>query len=76
MIGLGTQDNGDDAIDFVETYETYSFPVYWDESFETWLAFGITGQPAAALLSPTGEVLGGWLGMFPTDEVLELATNA
>ena len=76
MIGLGTQDRGSDAIDFVETYETYSFPVYWDESFETWLAFGITSQPAAALLSPTGEVLGGWLGMFPIDEVLELAANA
>ena len=76
MIGLGTQDDGSDAIDFVETYETYSFPVYWDESFETWLAFGITSQPAAALLSPTGEVLGGWLGMFPIDEVLELAAQA
>jgi hypothetical protein len=76
VIGLGTQDSGSDAIDFVETYETYSFPVYWDESFETWLAFGITSQPAAALLSPTGEVLAGWLGMFPIDEVLELAAQA
>ena len=50
--------------------------MYWDESFETWLAFGITSQPAAALLSPTGEVLGGWLGMFPIDKVLELAAQA
>ena len=73
---MGTQDSGSDAIDFVESYETYSFPVYWDESFETWLAFGVTGQPAAALLSPEGEMLGGWLGSVPFDEILDLATNA
>ena len=76
MIGLGTQDTGSDAVDFVEEYETYSFPMYWDETFESWLAFGVTSQPAAALLSPTGELLGGWLGMFPIDDVLELAAGA
>jgi hypothetical protein len=76
VIGLGTQDSGGEAVDFVEQYETYSFPMYWDESFESWLAFGVTSQPAAALLSPTGEVLGSWLGMFPIDEVLELAARA
>lgn len=76
MIGLGTQDSSDDAVEFVENYETYSFPMYWDESFESWLAFGVTSQPAAALLSPTGELLGAWLGMFPIDGVLELAANA
>jgi hypothetical protein len=76
VIGLGTQDTGSDAVDFVEQYETYSFPMYWDETFESWLAFGVTSQPAAALLSPTGELLGGWLGMFPIDDVLELAAGA
>lgn len=76
MIGLGTQDTGDQAVDFVETYGTYSFPMYWDETFASWTAFGVTSQPAAALLSPTGELLGGWLGMFPIDDVLELAANS
>ena len=76
MIGLGTQDSGDEAVEFVESRETFSFPMYWDETFETWLAFGVTSQPAAALVSPTGEVLGAWLGMFPIDEVLELARRA
>jgi hypothetical protein len=72
---LGTQDSAGEAVDFVERYETYSFPMYWDETFDTWLAFGITSQPAAALLSPTGEVLGAWLGGFPEDEILELAAG-
>jgi hypothetical protein len=50
--------------------------MYWDETFESWAAFGVSSQPAAALLSPSGEVLGAWRGMFPIDEVLSLAANA
>ena len=49
--------------------------MYWDETFESWAAFGIRSQPAAALLSPDGEVLGGWLGRFDVDEVLDLAAQ-
>lgn len=76
MIGLGTQDDGDLAVDFVTSREVYSFPMYWDDTFESWAAFGVASQPAATLLSPTGETLGSWRGMFPIDEVLELAENA
>lgn len=76
MIGLGTQDSGDQAADFVETYSTYSFPMYWDETFESWAVFGIASQPAAILLSADGEPLAGWLGNFPMDEVLELAAGS
>ncbi len=76
MIGLGAQDDGPYAVDFVESRTTYSFPMYWDETFDSWLAFGVSSQPAAVLLSPDGEVLGSWRGMFPVDEVLDLAANA
>ncbi len=48
----------------------------WDESFETWEAFGVSSQPAAALLSPTGENLRGWFGMYDEGEVLELVGAA
>ena len=75
MIGLGTQDDGDQAIDFIESTGTYSFPMYWDETFESWSAFGIRSQPAAVLFAPDGTVLSGWLGGFPEDEVLELAAS-
>ncbi len=73
MIGLGTQDDSDYAVEFVESGGTYSFPMYWDETFESWNVFGVRSQPAAALLSGDGEVLGGWLGGIPEDEVLRLA---
>ena len=73
MIGLGTQDSGDEAAEFVRDRSTHSVPMYWDETYESWAAFGITGQPAAVLLSADGEPLAAWRGAFPEDEVLELA---
>ncbi len=76
MIGLGTQDDAELAVDFVERTGTYSFPMYWDETFVSWDQFGISSQPAAAMLSPDGEVLAGWLGGFDEDEVLRLAAEA
>jgi hypothetical protein len=76
VIGLGTQDSAGEAADFVRNYETYSFPMYWDETFESWSAFGIASQPAAVLLDAGGEPLGAWRGMFPEDDVLALATGS
>ena len=76
MIGLGTQDSAEEAKEFVERYGTYSFPMLWDETFETWQAFGVRSQPAAALMTPDGEPISGWLGPFPEDQVLELAAAA
>ena len=75
MIGLGTQDSAEEAVDFVERGGTYSFPMYWDETFVSWEVFGIASQPAAALLSPDGEVLAGWLGAFDQAEVLRLTAE-
>jgi hypothetical protein len=73
VIGLGTQDSPELGLDFIESTGTYSFPMFWDETFDTWAAFGIYSQPAAVLFDAEGEVLGGWLGAFPEDEVLALA---
>ena len=73
MVGLGTQDSAEEAVEFVASTGTLSFPMFWDETFVTWQVFGVGAQPAAALLAPDGELLGGWLGQFPVDEVLELA---
>lgn len=75
MIGLGTQDSAEEAVDFVERGGTHSFPMYWDETFVSWEVFGITSQPAAALLSPDGEVLAAWLGAFDQAEVLRLTAG-
>src|SRR6187431_90769 len=74
VIGLGTKDDADYAVDFVTSTVTYSFPMYWDETMSAWTPFGIVSQPAAVLLSPTGEVIKTWPGVFNGDKVLsELA---
>lgn len=45
----------------------------WDESFESWAAFGIAAQPAALLFAADGRFLQGWMGPFSEDEALSLA---
>jgi hypothetical protein len=47
----------------------------WDSSSRSWRDLGIPGQPAAVLLGPDGRELERWLGPFPEDEVLRLASQ-
>ena len=70
VIGLGTKDDADYAVDFVKSTSTYSFPMYWDETKSAWVPFGIVNQPAVVLLSPTGEILKKWNGTFQAEEVM------
>ena len=70
VVGLGTQDNLEYAADFIEVTGTVSFPMLWDPSFESWIHFGIPGQPAGVLLDADGSVIDAWLGPIPEDRVL------
>jgi peroxiredoxin len=74
MVGLGTQDSLALARDFVARYGT-TFTMLWDESFRSWRALGVTGQPAAVLLDPGGREVQRWVGPFPEAEVLRLASR-
>jgi len=60
----------------VNDFGTESFTMLWDESFQSWNAFGISGQPTVVLLAPDGSELGRWFGAIPEDEVLALAASA
>lgn len=71
VVGIGTQDDAGMAAEFVAQHEI-PFQMLWDESFETWVAFGIRAQPATALFSADGEMLGAWMGEMPEGEVLDL----
>ena len=74
MIGLGTQDSLGEAEDFVEDYGT-TFPMLWDESFQSWIELGVSSQPTAVMFTPEGTIITGWVGPFPEDQVLDLATQ-
>jgi len=74
VVGLGTQDSLGEAREFVARYGT-TFTMLWDESFRSWRQLGIPGQPAAVLLAPDGTEIERWLGQFPEDEVVQLASR-
>jgi hypothetical protein len=69
VVGLGTQDSLGEAEDFVQSYST-TFTMLWDEGFDSWIHFGINGQPAGILASSAGELIGQWSGGIPEDAVL------
>lgn len=75
MIGLGTQNDGDDAVDFVTDTSIHSFPMYWDDTSSAWAPFDVVLQPAAVLLAPDGTVLERWRGMFDEPTVLALTQS-
>lgn len=76
MVGLGSNATMADAEEFAATGGIESFPMLWDESFEAWTLFGVSGTPAAMLIAGDGTPIKGWLGPFPEDEVLALAAQA
>ena len=74
VVGLGTQDSLGEAEEFVDEYGT-TFQMLWDESFESWIALGVSSQPTALMLAPDGSAIAGWVGAFPEDEVIRLAAE-
>lgn len=75
VVGLGTQDSIEDATDFVNDTGTSSLLMTWDASFETWSYYGISSQPNAILVTPSGETIEAWAGRLSTDDVLEAIEN-
>lgn len=77
MIGLGTQDNFNQAQAFVARHAV-TFRMLWDRGFASWDHFGIQGQPASILVSTDGRELKRWIGPLDADdhaEVLRLAAS-
>ncbi len=42
----------------------------WDESFDSWEAYDVTGQPFFVLVEPDGTEIGRWRGF--SDEIQDL----
>lgn len=67
VIGLGTQDDLRLAKDFVAKGKI-TFPMLWDETFDSWRQLGIRSQPSAVLVSADGRELGRWQGRIDNRE--------
>jgi hypothetical protein len=75
VVGMGANNTMADAEEFADAGGIESFLMLWDESFEVWNAFGVTGTPAAVLLAGDGQVLDAWQGRLPLDDVIAAAQN-
>ena len=73
---MGAQDSLEQAGEFLETTGLQTPLMIWDVSFETWSYYGVRGQPTAILVDKTGDPIGGWLGVFDADEVLDAVAQA
>lgn len=71
-MGLGAQDDLAGASDFFRQFGPFSFPMYWDATFQSWNQLGLASQPASALFTADGKVIGAWFGRIPEDKVLAL----
>ena len=67
VVGLGTQDDLRLGRDFVAKGKI-TFPMLWDDSFESWRQLGIRSQPSAVLVSADGRELGRWQGRIDNRE--------
>ena len=60
IIGMGAQDDLEFAYRFIDRTGTGNgeITMIWDESFESWRAFGIRSQPYWLLYDAAGELIG------------------
>jgi thiol-disulfide isomerase/thioredoxin len=73
IIGLGAQDDLDQAAEFLELTGTGELDMVWDATGETWIHFGITNQPTVVVVSPEGEVQATWFREFDEAGILDAA---
>ncbi len=73
---MGAQDNLDQAEDFLASTGVETPLMIWDTGFDSWVYYGVTGQPIAILVDAEGNPLQGWRGAFDQEEVLRLAAEA
>lgn len=72
---MGTQDSFALAEQFRSSTGISSFPLLWDPSFESWMALGVSGQPAGILTTAEGTLVAQWRGAIPEEEVLAAAAE-
>lgn len=73
VIGLGTQDDEQQAKDFVAEHGLKTPRMLYDESFASWQQLGIRSQPGAMIFDAKGVSRYTWVGAFDEAEALEVA---
>lgn len=73
ILGLGAQDNLDQAVDFLADTSTQKLEMVWDASGKSWLHYKVTNQPTVVVLDAQGKVTKTWFRHFDAKEILDAA---
>ncbi len=73
ILGLGAQDDLDQAVDFLADTSTQDLEMVWDKAGETWLHFKVTNQPTVLVIGADGKVSKKWFRDFDADAILKAA---
>ena len=78
MIGLGSQDDFDQAVDFLGDTGVETPQMLWDPTFQTWLTLGVSVNSQMIMLTPEAEAASNlFYGFGDTEQaaILDLASE-
>ncbi|WP_019875609.1 TlpA family protein disulfide reductase [Sporichthya polymorpha] len=73
VLGLGAQDDVDQARGFLADTGTEGLEMVWDASGKTWLHYKVTNQPTVLVVDAQGKVSRKWFRDFDADAILRAA---
>lgn len=73
VLGLGAQDDLDQAEGFVGETNTASLTMVWDRTGRSWVHYRVTNQPTVILLDANGKERKRWFRDFNSAEIVEAA---
>lgn len=76
VLGLGAQDDLDQAKGFVNETSTTGLEMVWDASGKSWVHYKVTNQPTAIVIDSGGKVVKTWFRDFDEREILAAAGEA
>ncbi len=76
VIGLGAQDDLDEAEGFLAETKTAGLQMVWDSSGKSWVHFKVTNQPTVIVLNPEGKVTKTYFREFNEAGILAAARES
>ena len=73
VLGLGAQDDLDQAARFVADTGTGDLEMVWDRTGKSWVHFKVTNQPTVIVVDAEGKVTKKWFRDFDGDGILRAA---
>jgi len=73
ILGLGAQDDLNQAVDFLADTSTQNLEMVWDKTGKSWLHFKVTNQPTVIVLDAKGKVTKTWFRHFDANAILAAA---